>query len=144
MDHVAPEKRSEIMRAVRAKDTRPEMFVRRLIHSLGYRYRLHVKNLPGNPDIVFRPRRKVIFIHGCFWHAHEGCSKGGLPKTRIDYWKTKLENNRFRDFRNQKQLDKLGWQSLVVWQCQLRDPIKLESELIQFLEDHDEKKAHRH
>jgi DNA mismatch endonuclease (patch repair protein) len=132
VDHVSKEKRSEIMRSVRAKDTRPELFVRRLIFSLGYRYRLHCKDLPGKPDLVFSRPKKAIFIHGCFWHYH-GCKKGNPPRSRKEFWLPKLENNRMRDQKVQHEMTELGWKVLVIWQCEIRDTQELKKRLIQFL-----------
>jgi DNA mismatch endonuclease (patch repair protein) len=123
------------MSRVRGKDTGPELVVRRLIHSLGYRYRLHARELPGRPDVVFRPRRKVIFVHGCFWHRHPdpSCSFARLPKSRLSFWKEKLEGNRQRDLRNQELLHRQDWEFLVVWECQLRDKERLKNILERFL-----------
>ena len=108
------------MQAVKPKDTRPELIVRRFLHSRGYRYRLHRKDLPGTPDIAFMSLRKAIFIHGCFWHGHD-CPKGRLPKSHLEYWQTKLERNKKRDRENTEKLRSLGWDVLVVWQCQTVD-----------------------
>lgn len=107
------------MGCVRSKDTGPEMVVRRLIHAMGYRYRLHGKGLPGQPDLVFRSRGKVIFVNGCFWHRHEGCALARLPKSRADFWLPKLEANRKRDKRDRHELKRAGWKVLTVWECQL-------------------------
>src|SRR3712207_4654869 len=114
MDTRSPEQRSRIMRSVGTQNTGPEWIVRRLLHSNGYRYRLHPKRLPGKPDIVFPSRRKAIFVHGCFWHGHK-CDKGRAPKSRLDYWAPKLEANAARDARNLRQLADLGWEALTVW-----------------------------
>lgn len=119
MDTISPQRRSEIMGRVRSKDTGPELVVRRLVHGMGYRYRLHGKGLPGRPDLVFRSRGKVIFVHGCFWHRHEGCALARLPKSREDFWLPKLEANRQRDERNRRDLKRAGWKVLTVWECQL-------------------------
>jgi DNA mismatch endonuclease, patch repair protein len=110
------------MRANKGKDTRPEMIVRSLVHGMGYRYRLHRKDLPGKPDLVFRPRKKAIFVHGCFWHLHSSseCKGARIPETRVDYWKPKLEGNRARDARNQDALRSRGWDVLTVWECELK------------------------
>jgi DNA mismatch endonuclease (patch repair protein) len=108
------------MSSVGTKDTGPELLLRRMLHNAGYRYRLHPKKLPGRPDIVFPARRKAIFVHGCFWHSH-GCSKGQPPKSRGDYWGPKLSANQDRDALRLRQLSELGWASMVVWQCELRD-----------------------
>jgi DNA mismatch endonuclease (patch repair protein) len=121
------------MRSVGTKDTGPEWFVRRILFGHGYRYRLHSKTLPGHPDIVFPSRKKAIFVHGCFWHAH-GCSKGQAPKSRMDYWGPKLESNRSRDASKARALRALGWRVLTVWQCQLRKSQALERKLVRFLE----------
>ena len=134
MDTLTPTERSEMMRRVRGKDTKPEMRVRRLLHGLGYRYRLHARELPGTPDIVFRPRKSAIFVHGCFWHRHQGCKMARLPKSRIDYWKSKLETNRSRDATHQEELDRLGWRVLIVWECETGDADALAGRLAGFLE----------
>lgn len=120
MDTRSPEQRRRIMQAVKSKNTAPELRVRRLLHAMGYRFRLHRKDLPGRPDIVLPKHRKVIFVHGCFWHAH-GCSKGKPPKSRLDYWLPKLEQNVKRDRTKTEQLESLGWTVLVVWQCETQD-----------------------
>jgi len=132
VDHVASDRRSFIMSSVRTKDTKPELQLRRLLHRLGYRFRLHRRDLPGCPDIVFPSRRKVIFVHGCYWHGHE-CRWGKLPKSRLDYWQPKISANRDRDARNVRELGALGWASLTVWQCELREPESLRTRLVDFL-----------
>lgn len=120
IDRVSEERRSDIMSQVGSKDTAPERTVRRLLHRFGYRYRLHASDLPGRPDIVFRARRKVIFVHGCFWHGHD-CRYGQLPKSRVDYWRAKVDTNRTRDLDRIVELAGRGWSSLIVWQCETRD-----------------------
>jgi DNA mismatch endonuclease (patch repair protein) len=135
MDTLTPEQRSERMSRVRNKDTKPEMRVRRLVHALGYRYRLHAGRLPGRPDLVFKSRRKVIFVHGCFWHRHEGCPLCRMPKSRLRFWKPKLNANRKRDLANQDKLVKLGWDYMIVWECELRDTDELASRIQSFLGD---------
>ena len=135
MDTVTRQRRSQIMARVRATDTRPEMTVRRLVHGLGYRYRLHSRQLPGRPDLVFAGRRKVIFVHGCFWHRHLGCRLARTPKSRVDFWRAKLDGNRRRDLVKQRELRELGWQSLVVWECQLKDLDLVTERVTAFLED---------
>lgn len=122
-DTLTGPERSERMRRVRSKNTKPEIRVRRLVHGMGYRYRLHGKDLPGRPDLVFRPRRKVIFVHGCFWHRHGGCAKNRLPKSpeRREYWRTKLNGNARRDKLVQATLRDMGWRVLVVWECETTD-----------------------
>ncbi|MFC3285988.1 very short patch repair endonuclease [Litchfieldella rifensis] len=134
MDTVSRSRRSQIMARVRAKDTKPEMHVRRLIHGMGYRYRLHARDLPGRPDLVFRSRRRVIFVHGCFWHRHPGCSHARIPKSRTEFWRTKLEGNRRRDVMNRIELRRLGWRSLVIWECQLKDEDDLRRKIRSFLD----------
>jgi len=117
---VDPE-RSRIMRAVKSRDTTPEMIVRRLVHSMGYRYRLHRKDLPGKPDLTFQSRRKVIFVHGCFWHGHE-CKRGTrVPKTNREYWEAKIARNRERDIQHYEELSLVGWDVFVIWECQLKE-----------------------
>ncbi len=134
MDRVTADRRSEIMRRIRSKDTSIEMTIRRLVHGMGYRYRLHAKDLPGSPDLVFRGRRKIILVHGCFWHRHRKCPLSTTPKTRIDFWKEKFEKNISRDRRNLRELKKLGWSVLVVWQCEIKDKDKLEKKIRLFIE----------
>jgi DNA mismatch endonuclease (patch repair protein) len=133
-DTVDKETRSRIMGRVRGKDTVPEMLVRRLVFSLGYRYRLHDPRLPGKPDLVFAGRRKVIFVHGCFWHRHDGCALARLPKSRTEFWTRKLGGNKERDIKNQTALRELGWRALVVWECSLADQTKLRRRIIGFLD----------
>ena len=129
--------RSAIMRAVRSKDTRPEMVVRRLVHGLGYRYRLHGKGLPGKPDLVFASRRKVILVNGCFWHGHN-CTRGARqPTENADYWTAKIKSNVERDLASAAALQSAGWQMLTVWECEtkVRDRDALLKRLVDFLED---------
>jgi DNA mismatch endonuclease (patch repair protein) len=132
VDNRSPEKRSATMRAVRGKDTRPEWVVRRLLHRNGYRYRVHRKDLPGKPDLAFAGRRAAIFVHGCFWHGH-ACAIGQPPKSRLDYWLPKLEQNKARDVEKVAQLQSLGWSVLTVWQCQTGDEDTLQQLLRAFL-----------
>ena len=127
------EQRRRNMQAIRSKDTGCERTVRRLVHGLGYRYRLHRKGLPGRPDLVFPGRKKAIFVHGCFWHAH-GCRYAWPPKSRLEYWLPKLERNKRRDVENCAELESLGWQVLTVWECDLRDLDALTATLLGFLE----------
>ncbi|MFD0850193.1 very short patch repair endonuclease [Sphingosinicella xenopeptidilytica] len=136
IDTLTPSARSERMGRVRGRDTKPEMVVRRLIHGMGYRYRLQARDLPGRPDIVFRKRKKAIFVHGCFWHRHPdpACKLARLPKTRLDFWLPKLEGNRRRDIANVERLEALGWQVLLVWECELRDREQLKNVLRRFIE----------
>jgi DNA mismatch endonuclease (patch repair protein) len=109
------------MRRIRSKDTSPELVLRRLVHGLGYRFRLHRKDLPGRPDLVFAKRRKIVFVHGCFWHQHGGCREGRIPSSRLDYWVPKLEKNQIRDAANRALLEEQGWKVLIVWECELTD-----------------------
>ena len=134
MDTRTHEQRRRIMQAVKSRDTGPELAVRRLLHAMGYRYRLHRKDLPGRPDITFVSRRKAIFVHGCFWHGHD-CPKGRLPKSRLEYWKPKLDENRKRDRTKREQLESLGWSVLTVWQCETRDPDTLAQRLQYFVDN---------
>lgn len=134
-DRVSPERRSAIMSSVGSKDTGPEMLVRKMLHRRGYRYRLHRRDLPGSPDLVFPSRKKTIFVHGCFWHGH-GCQWGKLPKSKLDYWKPKIKANRKRDRRNIAALEEAGWSALVVWQCELKDSDVTLQKMRDFLEQH--------
>lgn len=120
-DVFTKEKRSEVMRAVKGRDTRPEMALRKKLHALGFRYRLNVKDLPGKPDLVFPKHKTVVFVHGCFWHGHQ-CKRGNRqPKQNADYWKEKIARNKARDKKNAKELEKLGWRVITVWECELKD-----------------------
>ncbi len=132
VDHLTRQKRSEAMSKVKGKDTSPEMRVRRLVHKMGYRYRLHRKDLPGKPDLVFPRLGKVIFVHGCFWHMHS-CRR--LPNSNVEYWKAKFEENKKRDRRVRRQLRRLGWEVLVVWECWTKRPKRLQDRLNQFLSE---------
>ena len=109
------------MSRIRGKDSASEMRLRRMIHGMGFRYRLHVKTLPGTPDLVFPARKAVIFMHGCFWHRHQDCRLARMPKSRVAYWREKLEANRRRDDENVRRLNELGWSVLVVWECQMKE-----------------------
>ena len=135
VDHVDPTKRSLIMAAVHSEDTRPEMAVRKIVHGLGYRYRLHVRALPGRPDLVFPSRRKVIFVHGCFWHRHSKCRYATSPKTREEFWRAKFTSNVARDRSARRELKRMDWAVLTVWQCELKKPDKLTERLNDFLSD---------
>ncbi len=120
MDKLTPERRSANMARIRSRDTGPEMAIRRIVHRLGYRYRLHRKDLPGRPDLVFGPRKKIIFVHGCYWHGH-GCAVGGTgAKSNTQYWGPKIAGNIARDVRNLKSLRADGWRVMVVWECELK------------------------
>lgn len=133
MDRLSKEHRSRLMSRVRSKNTTTEMFVRSLIHKLGFRYRLHYKTLPGKPDLAFPSKRKVIFVNGCFWHGHQGCPKGRLPKSNLDVWAPKIQRNQARDAEVQEQLKNSGWIALTVWQCELKDPAELQERVLSFL-----------
>ncbi|CAN7176281.1 very short patch repair endonuclease [Mesorhizobium caraganae] len=132
--------RSQRMARVTGADTKPELIVRHLLWRMGYRYRLHARDLPGNPDIVFRSRKRAIFVHGCFWHRHSdpACRLARLPKSRLDFWVPKLEGNRARDAENISQLKTLGWQVLLVWECRMKDREQLGNGLYRFVEGIDE------
>lgn len=123
------------MARVRGKDTKPEMVVRRLVYGMGYRYRLHRSDLPGRPDLAFPKLKKAIFVHGCFWHRHPSnkCELTRLPKSRLEFWLPKFEENCRRDLRNQRALKGLGWRFLLVWECQLRHKEQLENKIAAFL-----------
>ena len=125
--------RSLIMSRVRRKDTKPEMVVRRLLHAAGYRYRLHVHDLPGRPDLAFPSRRKAIFVHGCFWHRHLGCPRSTIPRTRVEFWRAKFAANIERDKRKIGELESLGWECEIVWECETREPKALLVRLLSFL-----------
>jgi DNA mismatch endonuclease (patch repair protein) len=136
MDHLTPAERSQLMSRVRSKDTAPERLVRSLIHRLGYRYRLHVRDLPGRPDLVFPRFRAVVLVHGCFWHQHHCPAGDRIPKSRVAYWRDKLEGNVRRDARQRRELKRLGWRVLVIWECESRrhSPERLARRIIRFLE----------
>lgn len=120
MDVLTPEQRRRTMAAVKSKNTAPELLVRRLLHAAGYRFRLHRKDLPGNPDIVLPKYRTLIFVHGCFWHQHSGCKAAARPSTRQEYWCAKLDGNINRDAANQAKLRSMGWRVIVVWECETK------------------------
>ena len=120
MDIMTPEQRHRVMVANKSKDTKPEVAVRRLLHALGYRFRIHRKDLPGKPDIVLPKHRTVIFVHGCFWHHHEGCKAASTPSSNIDFWQTKFRRNRERDAQVKAQLESMGWKVIVIWECEVK------------------------
>ena len=134
MDIVSPEKRSWMMSKVRSQDTAPEKAVRSVIHHMGFRFRLHQKSLPGSPDIVLARHKKVVFVHGCFWHQHEGCPSATRPKSNQGFWNTKLDENVQRDKSTQSLLDQMGWKCLVVWECDLANYDGLVGKLKMFLD----------
>jgi DNA mismatch endonuclease Vsr len=121
------------MAAIRSKGTKPEMAIRSIAHRLGYRFRLHRRDLPGKPDLVFPARRKVVFVNGCFWHQHSRCRFAARPATRPEFWAAKLDGNRERDRRVRRALRNAGWEVLVIWECQLRDPAAVTVRLMRFL-----------
>ena len=123
-DQLTPEQRHRCMSRIRGKNTKPELIVRQFLFSRGYRYRINVKKLSGSPDIVLRKYRTVIFINGCFWHAHEGCRYYVIPKTRTEFWEAKFKRNRERDLENYEALHKLGWHVVVLWECQLKPKVR--------------------
>lgn len=133
IDTLTQEERSERMSRIRNRNTGPEMAVRRIVHGMGYRYRLHRRDVPGTPDLVFGPRRKVIFVHGCFWHRHKNCRLARLPKSRLDFWEPKLEANRIRDERNQYELSRKDWEVLVIWECEIKQESRLRQRIRKFL-----------
>ena len=133
MDIVDTETRSRMMSRIRGTDTKPEMAVRRLAHRMGYRFRLHRRDLVGNPDLVFPGRRKVIFVHGCFWHRHSGCRRAYSPKSNVGFWNEKFASNVARDAAALAQLQAEGWQPLVIWECETIDTINLEIQLLAHL-----------
>lgn len=130
-DRISAERRSWLMSRVAAKNTTPELAVRRQAHAMGLRFRLHRRDLPGCPDLVFPKYRTVIFVHGCFWHRHAGCSKATTPKSRVEYWSAKFERNLARDAWALRALEEAGWHVLIVWECAARQPDKIASILAQ-------------
>ena len=136
MDTISPERRSENMRRIRGKDTKPELTVRAALFGMGYRYRLHSEKLPGKPDLVFPKRRKVIFVHGCFWHNHSHihCKIARFPKSNSGYWADKLRRNVERDAVRRAELRRLGWKVLVIWECQTKSIQKQLGRIRRFLE----------
>lgn len=132
MDTLTPSQRSTVMSHVKAKNSKPELQVRSALHKLGYRYRLHRKDLPGCPDLVFPARKKVIFVHGCFWHGH-CCPRGKLPQTNVEFWTTKIEKNTARDAKALEKLHTLGWEVEVIWECEIRSDKQFLLKLTQFL-----------
>jgi len=142
MDVFSPAKRSAVMSRIRGKNTKPEMVVRKLAHALGYRFRLHRRDLPGVPDLVFPRLKKVVFVHGCFWHQHSGCRYAYRPKSHVEFWQKKFLTNVTRDRVARADLTKLGWQVNVIWECQTLDLRRLERRLTAFLEKEKRKGAH--
>jgi len=133
-DRITKAQRSRNMARVKNKNTAPELIVRKTLHRLGFRFRLHRSDLPGNPDIVLPRHHKIVFVHGCFWHGHT-CPRGKRPSTRQDFWNRKLDGNQKRDKANQDKLKELGWEILIVWECQVKNVDNLEKQLLDFMKD---------
>ena len=131
--HKVSEQRSRNMSAIKSKNTKPEIAVRKLLHSLGYRFRLHRKDLPGSPDIVLPKYKTVIFVHGCFWHRHENCKYASTPKTRKEFWESKFKTNLKRDKEIQEKIKNIGWHSVVIWECETKNIDDLREKLIDFI-----------
>lgn len=137
MDRISPARRSANMAKIRSRDTKPELAVRRLVYRMGYRYRLHAPRLPGRPDLVFSLRKRVIFVHGCYWHRHRRCRFAYLPKSNVEFWRKKFKSNTARDTWVNKELAQLGWEVLTVWECEVRDLEGLRTKLARFLDHAD-------
>jgi DNA mismatch endonuclease (patch repair protein) len=137
MDILTPEQRSVLMSRIRAKNTKPELIVRRIAHAFGYRFRLHCRDLPGSPDLVFPRLRKVIMVNGCFWHRHPGCRYAYFPKSNTKFWETKFEANVKRDRLALMNLEALGWDVLIIWECELKMPEEISKHLLKFLSEHE-------
>ena len=131
--HEVSEQRSRNMSAIKSKNTKPEIKVRKVLHSMGYRFRLHSKDLPGSPDIVLPKYKTVIFVHGCFWHRHENCKYATIPKTRKEFWASKFKANIKRDKGIQEKIKNIGWQSVVIWECETKNIDDLKEKLIDFI-----------
>ncbi|ACL06392.1 DNA mismatch endonuclease Vsr [Desulfatibacillum aliphaticivorans] len=134
-DNLTKKQRKHTMKQVRSKNTKPEWIVRRTVFRLGFRYRLHRKDLPGKPDLVFPGRKKIIFVHGCFWHQHQGCPASNRPASNTEYWNRKLDRNMERDQKNIEALENDGWRVLVIWECQIKDGEQLKTIIRDFFED---------
>lgn len=133
VDRLTPQQRSEVMARIKRSDTKPELIVRKLLHRLGYRFRVQLQGIPGRPDVAFPRRRKIIQIHGCFWHAHEGCATFRMPKSRTAFWEAKFARNKARDARLEEAARDAGWDVLTLWECGLNDEARLIDELVDFL-----------
>ena len=129
--HKVTEQRSRNMSAIKSKNTKPEIAVRKLLHSMGYRFRLHRKDLPGSPDIVLPKYKTVIFVHGCFWHRHENCKYASTPKTRKEFWESKFKANVKRDKEIQEKIKNIGWQSVVIWECELKSKKQIKQKFLE-------------
>lgn len=134
MDTLTPDQRSERMARVRARDTKPELYLRRLVYSLGYRYRTHRRDVIGNPDLAFIGKKRAIFLHGCFWHRHDCFNGRRLPKSRLEFWTDKFERNVKRDAQVKQELLSAGWRGLVIWECELKDRPRLTQRIRKFLD----------
>ena len=136
MDNLSPEDRAYCMSRIRSRDMKPEMMVRSMVHRLGYRFRLHLRDLPGNPDLVLARHRAVIFVHGCFWHWHPdpACPIAGLPASNLDYWEPKFTRTRLRDRDNAARLQEEGWRVLIIWECELKDPDRVIDRIVGFFD----------
>ena len=135
MDKISRQARSRNMSAIRGSNTKPEIRVRSILHSMGFRFRLHQSDLPGKPDIVLRKRNTVIFVHGCFWHRHLNCRNSTTPKTNKDFWMRKFSDNTERDSRNQKLLELMGWRVLIIWECETADTVQLKKIISEFFSE---------
>lgn len=133
-DKITREQRSNNMSRIRSGNTQPEIIVRKLLHRMGYRFRIHRDDLPGKPDIVLPKYRTVVFVHGCFWHSHPGCKRAVMPKSNIDYWHPKIERNKQRDLDNTKKLVSLGWNVCIIWECETKDRLYLQDKLLTMLQ----------
>lgn len=133
-DTLSPEGRSQRMKLVKGRDTKPELQVRGILKKLGYRYRLQYTKLPSRPDFAFPGKRKAIWVHGCFWHRHDNCALARLPKGRQDFWVPKLDENKRRDLENEDKVRQMGWESLVIWECELKNPAAIEEKISKLLE----------
>lgn len=133
VDTVTAAQRSRNMSRIRSRDTKPEKIVRTLLHRAGFRFRLHVTHLPGKPDVVLPKHQKIVLVHGCFWHRHPGCKRCTTPSTNQGYWIPKLEGNAKRDRHTLRQLNQLGWKTLVIWECETKNPAKMDQKLRKFL-----------
>ncbi|MGK8204359.1 very short patch repair endonuclease [Burkholderia cenocepacia] len=142
MDNLSPELRSALMSKVRGKNTRPELVVRSALHRCGFRFRLHVGNLPGRPDIVLPRWNTVIFVHGCFWHRHQGCKLTTTPQTRTSFWIGKFNKNKSRDTANKLALEEIGWKVMIIWECETRNPEGLVKAIQPLIDLRESKKNH--
>lgn len=134
MDVFSKGKRSQIMSRISGKDTKPEIVVRSLLHRMGYRFRLHKQSMPGRPDIILPKHKKVIFVHGCFWHGHKDCPRSKRPSTNVEFWNKKIDGNIERDKKNIKSLENLGWETLILWTCEIKNQDVLKHKLISFMD----------